>query len=482
MYKSNDFSQFLIAAPSSGSGKTTLTLGLLRALANRGLRVQPFKCGPDYIDTRHHSTAAGMTSGTPLSGASPSINLDLFMASPEHVMTSYQQYANGADVAITEGVMGLFDGADRMQGSSAAIAELLNIPVVLVVNAKAMAYSVAPLLYGFKHFYEGINLVGAIFNNVGSESHYRFLADACADVGVEPLGYLPTNPRFAIPSRHLGLHISAETNYEQIIQTIADELPKTVDLDRLLAITQTPAPSPQPHTPSFQPLAPLHQPFVRISIARDEAFTFMYQQNLDILARFGRVTFFSPLHDSELPDTDFLYLPGGYPELYAQQLGENVALRTSIRDYCQGGGLAYAECGGLMYLSQSIEISDGKVWPMVGLLDITTSMLNAKLTLGYRAVDWNGLQLKGHEFHYSLGHEMSPQVSEASITSAKGVPVNTKIYRRQNTFASYVHLYWGDKPEFLRQLFALMNATQKADPITPKSLKDGRPLPDLICE
>ncbi len=453
------FSQFLIAAPSSGSGKTTLTLGLLRALADRGLQVQPFKCGPDYIDTQHHATAAGRPSEVSPSEVSPSINLDLFMASPEHVRASYGRYVQGADVAITEGVMGLFDGSDRMQGSSAALAELLTIPVVLIVSAKAMAYSVAPLLYGFKHFYAGIRLVGVIFNNVGSASHYRFLADACADVDVEPLGYLPSNPRFAIPSRHLGLHLSAETDYEQIIQAIADELPKTVDLDRLLTVTQSPRPVPA-RVDTFVSEALTR----RISIARDEAFLFTYQQNLDRLAQFGTITFFSPLHDSVLPDTDFLYLPGGYPELYAKQLSGNESMRTSIRDYCLSGGLTYAECGGLMYLSQSIQVQSrltrsGTAWPMAGVLPVTTSMQAAKLTLGYRTVDWigddlKGVSINGHEFHYSSLTEPTPLPSVAAISNAKGIPVETKLYRVQNTFASYIHLYWGDKLAFIEQLFA----------------------------
>lgn len=492
------FSQFLIAAPSSGSGKTTLTLGLLRALADRGLRVQPFKCGPDYIDTQHHSTAAGRPSGMPTSevspseaspgGVPPSINLDLFMASPEHVRASYGRYTQVANVAITEGVMGLFDGSDRMQGSSAAVAELLDIPVVLVVNAKAMAYSVAPLLYGFRHFYEGIRLVGAIFNNVGSASHYRFLADACADVGVEPLGYLPNNPRFAIPSRHLGLHLSAETDYEQIIQAIADELPKTVDLDRLLTVTQTAAPI------VSVPDEPLPaKPTRRISVARDDAFLFTYQQNLDRLAQFGTVTFFSPLHDTVLPDTDLLYLPGGYPELHAQALSENESMRTSIRDYCLSGGLTYAECGGLMYLSQSIQVQSkltrsGTAWPMVGVLDVTTSMQAAKLTLGYRRMQWTGpgldrsglersglegLTINGHEFHYSSLTESMPLPSVASISNAKGIPVETKLYRVRNTFASYVHLYWGDNPAFIERLLALSDAKPNADSFTPRPYEGG---------
>ncbi|CAN5241401.1 cobyrinate a,c-diamide synthase [soil metagenome] len=437
---------FLIAAPSSGSGKTTLTLGLLRALKNRGLRVQPFKCGPDYIDTLHHTTAAG----------TPSINLDTFMAAEQHVAEVYAQYAGSADVAVTEGVMGLFDGSDRMQGSSAAIAELLNSPVVLVINAKAMAYSVAPLLYGFKNFYKGINLVGAIFNFVSTESHYRFLKEACADVGVEALGYFPSNPAFAIPSRHLGLHISDETHYETIIQAIAEAIPKTIDIDRLLAITRAAsspifdALSPQPNTSS-----------IRISIARDEAFTFMYHQNIDVLSRFGEIIFFSPLHDAVLPQTDFLYLPGGYPELYGEALSQNVAMREFIRTYCQSGGLAYAECGGLMYLGQSITDAEGHSWPMVGVLDTTTSMLAPKITLGYRIIQWDELTLKGHEFHYSTLEERSVQSSVASVTNAKGVPVETKLYRMQNTVASYLHVYWGDKPEFIEQLLSARSVDKR---------------------
>jgi cobyrinic acid a,c-diamide synthase len=196
-------------------------------------------------------------------------------------------------------------------------------------------------------------------------------------------------------------------------------------------------------------------------VARDEAFAFTYQQNLNVLAHFGPITFFSPLHDVALPETDFLYLPGGYPELYAQALSENETMRTSIRDHCQSGGLSYAECGGLMYLSQSIETNDGTVWPMADVLDVVTSMQQAKLTLGYRTINWDGLQIRGHEFHYSVGHEMSPQVSVASMTNAKDIPVETKLYRSQNTFASYVHLYWGDKPEFIEQLLALLNTGKR---------------------
>jgi len=435
-------SRFLIAAPSSGSGKTTLTLGLLRALRNRGLTVQPFKCGPDYLDTLHHGTAAGV----------PSLNLDTFMASEAHVAETYARYAAPADVAVVEGVMGLFDGADRMRASSAAVAELLDLPVVLVVNAKAMAYSVAPLLFGFKNFYPGIRLVGAIFNFVNSASHYQFLRDACQDVGVEALGYLPHNPQVAIPSRHLGLSIDAGIQYEAIIGQLADMLPQTVDLDRLLEITQGAAPVlaavPAPAVPAGRPR--------RFAVARDAAFTFTYHQNLQVLAQLGEVTYFSPLTDAALPPaTDLLYLPGGYPELFAEGLSRNTAMRASVATYCQRGGAAYAECGGLMYLGQTLTDAQGQTFPMAGVLPCTTSLENSKLTLGYRTAQWNGMTLQGHEFHYSHLTELEEVLSDAQVTNAKGVKVPAKVYRQHNTIASYLHLYWAENPAFIHWLLGL---------------------------
>jgi len=434
-------SHFMLAAPASGSGKTTLTLGLLRALTNRGLTVQPFKCGPDYIDTLHHTTAA----------RSRSINLDVFMASEDHVVSLYGRYSAGADVAVTEGVMGLFDGSDRAQGSSAAVAQLLDLPVILVINAKAMAYSVAPLLYGFKNFDERVNVVGVIFNFVSTPSHYRFLKEAAEDVGVEPLGYLPPQETFAIPSRHLGLHISAETDYETIIQTIADEIPKTIDLDRLLAVTAARrAGLTRVEANARLTVEPASR--IRIAIARDEAFTFTYGANIDVLSAFGAITYFSPLRDAAIPPTDLLYLPGGYPELAAEALSGNDSMRESIRTYCRQGGLTYAECGGLMYLGTALTNAQGQTFPMVGVLDTTTTLQASRLTLGYRVLHWNGHEVKGHEFHYSRLNETAPQTAIASVTNARGAAVATPVYRVQNTFASYLHLYWAHQPAFIQAL------------------------------
>jgi cobyrinic acid a,c-diamide synthase len=431
-------SRFLISAPSSNSGKTTLTLGLLRALKNKGLIVQPFKCGPDYIDTQHHITASG----------NPGINLDTFMASEDHVREIYKLYSEKADVSVTEGVMGLFDGADKMQGSSAAIAELLDIPVILVINAKSMAYSAAPLLYGFKNFYKGIRVVGAIFNFVNTASHYRFLQEACDEVGIEALGYLPKNEELSIPSRHLGLHISAETDYESIIEKLAAEIPKTINIERLLEIS---ARQVLAKSETINKKLPAEKKY-KIAIARDEAFTFTYRQNIEVLSSQGEVTFFSPIHDKQLPETHFLYLPGGYPELLAEALSKNKTMLESIQSYCFNGGLTFAECGGLMYLGNEIITSQGLNFAMAGVLDCITSMENSKLTLGYRTIKWNDLELKGHEFHYSRLLENTLETESVTIKNAKGIEVETQLYRKLNTFASYIHLYWGERVEFIEYL------------------------------
>ena len=444
-------SSFLISAPSSNSGKTTLTLGLLRALRERGLGVQAFKCGPDYIDTIHHTHAAGR----------PGLNLDTFMASDAHMRGLYAHYAARADVSVTEGVMGLFDGADKMKGSSAEIAALLGIPVILVINAQSMAYSAAPLIYGLKNFYPGIRVAGAIFNFVNAESHYRFLQDACADAGVEALGYLPKNEALHIPSRHLGLHISAETDYELIIQRLAEVIPQTVNLDRLLEITAVTYPAVNSDILSLK--NQFNQPQnstqnLRITVARDEAFSFLYHQNIECLRAFGEVKWFSPLHDKTLPDTDLLYLPGGYPELFAKQLSDNQLMLESIRSYCANGGLAYAECGGLMYLGKELVDSNGNAFGMAGVLDLATTMQRSKMTLGYRVMHWDELEIRGHEFHYSGLKEPFVQVPLAQMTNARGVPVDTQLFRVKNTFASYTHFYWADKPEFIQHL---INKTSK---------------------
>ena len=420
--------QFLISAPSSGSGKTTVTQGLLRILHHKGLSVQAFKCGPDYIDTKHHEWASGNIS----------INLDTYMSSKNHVKNIYAKYSSKADASVVEGVMGLFDGANRMEGSSAQIAELLDIPIILVINAKATAYSVAPLLYGYKHFYPNIKIAGAIFNLVNSESHYQFMKDACEDVGIKALGYVPRNENINLPERHLGLQISAKDNYEETINAIASHIEKTVDVDKILQICQT-------NTPTYHTQPKEKNNSLKIGIAKDEAFNFTYHENLQTLLELGELTFFSPIKDAELPNVDFIYLAGGYPELYLNQLSQNVKMKEAIKEFALSGGKILAECGGMMYLSNNIIDEKGKKYPMVGFLNQDASMENMKLKLGYRKIKLKAETLYGHEFHYSNLVDSQEETKNIEVFSARNKQVNTKVIRKNNVLAFYIHFYWGEK-------------------------------------
>lgn len=271
---------FLIAATSSGCGKTTLSLGIMRALRRKELNVQPFKCGPDYIDTQYHYIATG----------NKSVNLDFFMASENHVKALFDTFSYKADVSITEGVMGMFDGYDRMTGSSADIARQIGLPVILLVNAASTSYSVAATIYGFVNLHKDVRVAGVIFNRVASENHYSYLLSACRDIGVESFGYLSRNERLSTPSRHLGLTLSSVKEMNSFIDAAADEVEKHVDLNRILnlGIRQEPGLSlPYGHTGR------------RVAVARDEAFNFIYPANL--LALESKITFFSPSETQFFP-------------------------------------------------------------------------------------------------------------------------------------------------------------------------------------
>ena len=417
---------FVIAAPSSGCGKTTFTMGLLRALTHGGLRVQPYKCGPDYIDTLFHQMASGRES----------VNLDTFMASSEHVKHLFQHYSADADVCVVEGAMGLYDGYDKSRGSAAEIAGLLGVPIVLVVDAKSMAYSVAALLHGIKTF-KPINLAGVVFNRVGSESHYRHLLDACEEVGVHSFGYLSNNPLLQMPSRHLGLSLSGREACNRFIALAAKEVEEHVDIERLIEMgkVQTSDECLGKGAVSLQSKT--------IAIARDEAFNFTYRANIDALAQIGKIVFFSPLNDSTLPSCDLLYLPGGYPELYASELSANSGMRHSVKAYAEQGGRVIAECGGFMYLCSAIDGAQ-----MCDVFPFKATMEGAKLHLGYRQITVDDVSLRGHEFHYSTVHEgVLPNHVKAKRgqCSALGKPVDTPVYRYMNVLAGYTHWYWAEK-------------------------------------
>ncbi len=390
-------SAFLIAATSSGVGKTTTTLGLLRALHNRGKSVQAFKSGPDYIDPK-----------------------------------------------IIEGVMGLFDGFVRQQGSGAELAKKLNIPVVLVVNGKAVAYSMAALLYGYKNFDPKVKIAGVIFNNVRTESHYKLLKEAADSVGIESFGYIPRNEEITVPSRHLGLNIDEKYRFNAFADTLENHIQKTVDIDLILEKT---AQTPKEEKPIKQPVTSTKN--LKIGIAQDEAFNFMYPENVRKLAEVGEVVFFSPIKDKHLPEVDYLYLPGGYPEFFLEELSQNTTMLQEIKEFAENGGYIWAECGGMLYLCKEMLTENDTAYPLAGVLNLRGSLEEMKLKLGYRNCSYNGLQLRGHEFHYSslLPHT---EKSVAKFYSARNTVVNTELFHYKNVLAGYTHIYWQSGEEFLK--------------------------------
>ncbi len=430
--------QLLITAPTSGSGKTTVARGLMALLTSKGYRVQPYKCGPDYIDTKFHSQVCGR----------PSVNLDTFMASEPHMKEVYNRYIVDADVCVVEGMMGMYDGYDRDRGSSAEIASMLGLPVVLVVDARSAAYSMAPLLSGFVSFRKDVNVCGVIFNKVGSARHCDMLRQVCDDLHIECLGCLPKHSSLEQGSRYLGLDFSEKAGTDKLTAL----LEKHIDWQRILEVAEKNASA---TTVSTAPES-TETGNMSISVAlNDESFSFVYQEHLDMLKQMGNVTFFDPEQNDELPvGTELLYLPGGYPEKHLETLVEASATRNSIRQYARQGGTILAECGGMMYLCDKI-ISDEGEYNMCGVLpySISSRKDDRKLSLGYRQMEWNGLPLRGHEFHYTQFKGDIPR-SSVQVYNAKGEKVETPVFQQGNILASYTHLYWGMTrlPDILNQL------------------------------
>jgi cobyrinic acid a,c-diamide synthase len=442
---------FVIAAPHSGSGKTTITLGIMEVLRRNELAVAPFKVGPDFIDPGYHRMVTRR----------PSINLDGWICGSEGVRESFFRYTKGANIAVIEGVMGLFDGFGGVSavGSSAQVAELLNAPVILVVDARGQARSVAALLKGFTEFDPDINIAGIIFNQVSSDSHADILREAVASLDSPPaiLGCIPADSRLAIPSRHLGL-VTAEDN--PLSPTYLDYLAATirehVDMAALWAIAEgRPDDQQVPSVPAEE-----SAPVVKVAVARDEAFCFVYEENLRLLSEAGAELIpFSPLRDTGLPaGVTGVYLPGGYPELYAEKLAGNEAVKSSIAGAINDGMPVYAECGGFIYLTAGVADSPEQetvTHPFVGVFPVITRMLPRRKALGYREVELcgnsilggQGLVARGHEFHYSEISAM-PQEIERLYAVRKGkTDLGAEGYRIGNCLASYIHLHFGSCPE-----------------------------------
>jgi cobyrinic acid a,c-diamide synthase len=437
--------RLVIGGVSSGVGKTTVTIALARAFRARGLRIALFKCGPDYLDPTYHARAIGHATQ----------NLDGWMMGREAVLATFVEATRGADLAIIEGVMGLFDGATPTgeEGSTAEIAKWLEAPVVLVVDAGGMARSVAPLVDGFTRFDPALTVAGTIANRVGSRGHADLLRKA---LGASPLlGALPREAEHAFAERHLGLRTADEAALpDALLDHWGARAAEWIGLDALLERARS-----APSLPDVGPVSqsPAAERRARIGIARDEAFHFYYVDNLRRLEALGaELVPFSPVHDPALPNVDGLYLGGGYPEVHAAALSANASMRAAIAGFAERGAPIYAECGGLMYLTRAICTLDGARHEMVGLLPTEARMHEKLQALGYVEVETQartllggaGTRFRGHQFRYS---ELDPPPwgelePVYALRRRRGGETSTEGCRVGNVVASYVHAHWASNP------------------------------------
>jgi cobyrinic acid a,c-diamide synthase len=455
---------FVIAGTHSGVGKTTVTLSMLAALRRRGLRVQAYKVGPDFIDPGHHSAITGISSRT----------LDGWMLSRAYNQRTFWQNLQDKDIGVVEGVMGLFDGYDGKSeaGSTAEMAKWLDLPVILVVDASAMARSVAALVHGFHSFDQNLNVAGVVFNRIAGPGHLQYLLDALEGVsGVTVLGGLPRNENLLIPERHLGLVTPEEHNLTpERIEQLASLCEDNIDLERMLQTSTVHSPQSTVWESRTNDLGPGTldlglRPRVRFGVARDAAFCFYYPDNLELLAQAGaELVFFSPLHDTHLPPSlQGLYLGGGYPEVHAEKLASNTTMRQEVKAFIEQGGVVYAECGGFMYLTSGIRDDQSKLFPMVGVYPTVVHMLPRLAALGYVEVEiaranylFAAGQARGHEFHYSelegkdfCGGEIT---SVYQIRKHHGDALRSEGYLYKRCLASYVHLHFGSNPQLAASL------------------------------
>ncbi len=442
----------VVAGTKSGVGKTTVSLALMAALKRRGLAVQPFKVGPDFIDPGHHTLVTGWTSR----------NLDGWMLDREENRAIFRARSQGAQVVVVEGVMGLFDGygVKSGAGSTAEMAKMLGLPVLLVAGARSMAASFAALVGGYVRFDPELTWAGVVANRTGGPGHQEILREAMEmvpEVGLA--GCLPAESEIALPERHLGLVTAEEGGFsEAVIDTLARWIESNLDLDLLLRDLPDLDPG---SAPEQAPAPPPGKNRVPLGVARDKAFCFYYQENLDRLERAGaELIFFSPLESPGLPPgIRGLYLGGGYPELFAAQLADNKGLLQEVAALGRAGLPIYAECGGMMFLGREMIDLEGRVWPMAGLLPLTTRMLKKLASLGYREVEFaedtplgpKGTRVRGHEFHYSEITELEADGVLGSgaykVRSRKGPLPHVHGFRAFNTLAGYIHLHFGSDPE-----------------------------------
>jgi cobyrinic acid a,c-diamide synthase len=439
--------RIVVAGTHSGVGKTTVASGLMAALRARGCRVAPFKVGPDYVDPSYHSLAAGR----------PGRNLDAFLSGEDLIAPLFAHGARDAAVAVIEGVMGLFDGKSGGGefASTAHVAKLLSAPVLLVVDAGAMARSAAALVHGYATFDREVRIAGVVLNRVGSPTHERMLREALEPLGIPIFGVLYRDANLSTPDRHLGLIPTAERKIEarETLDRLGEAISRSCDLDGITRLAASAGPlytelwSPESPDPEATP--------VRVAVASGPAFSFLYEENLELLRGAGaEISIFDPACDEDLPEgTDALYLGGGFPEAHAEALSANEPLKSSIRAFAESGRPVVAECGGLLYLCRKLDDS-----PMCGVLDADARMTD-RLSLGYREaraladspLAERGALTRGHEFHYSVVEPRagaSPGVSAAWDLSGPG----PEGFLWRGVHASYLHAHWAATPELPRRL------------------------------
>ena len=446
--------QFLLAAPRSGSGKTTMTCALLMALKRRGCAPCAFKSGPDYIDPMFHRAVLGVESR----------NLDLFFSAPETVRTLYAKGAAGHGAAVCEGAMGFYDGLGGVSDRASAwhLADTLGLPVLLVVEPKGQSLTLAAELKGLDSFRTPSHIAGILLNNCTARMHALLAPMLEEETGLPVLGFLPKLPEAVIGSRHLGLYTAAEVeNLQQKLALLADAAEEHIDWPRLLALCEKepPALPVQPETPPAR---------VRIAVAQDEAFCFTYAETLEAFRDAGaEVVFFSPLRDTALPENiGGLYLPGGYPELHARELSENTSLLREIKQKIESGLPTAAECGGFLYLGQSLTDAEGQSWPMAGVLPGEAKDAGRLVRFGYAALSADSdsmLFRAGESFPIHEFHHWDSTANGTALAAKK--PVGGAEWRcgfvNEHFYAGFPHLYWAGTP--LPQRFAAAAENYRRD-------------------
>ena len=450
----------IIAATQSSSGKTTVVTGLLRALRNNGLKVQPYKVGPDYIDPSYHGMAAGR----------PGHNLDTWLVPEAKLNELFVHESDGADIAVIEGVMGLYDGGRNGISSTAQLAKKLNAPVILVINAQSMGDSAAAIALGFKLYDKDVNLAGVILNRLGSKTHKSLIEEAMAKIAIPVYGAIFRDDSVHMPERHLGLTPAQENSAQDIIDIISEKIAAEVDLDGVMKLAHT-----APALEVEEETAACTAKDITIAVARDKAFSFYYPASLDVLAAQGAVIkFFSPLTDKAIPDdADALVFGGGFPEVFADELAANTTMLDSIRRAAKDGMPVYAECGGYMYMMEGIYDFDGRFHDMLGLIPAKAQMNKKLQTVGYvkarilhdDVLGAAGDEFHGHEFHFSSQIEDETADDFAWAFEFTKMRNNAKYkagYAKDNILGSYLHLHFLGSPSAAASLAAKARAYRQA--------------------